>query len=91
MTIVVADVVNNGISLAADFPSLSGDPGTAFTYNLKVTNDTKAVQTLVIADRPGLRIDAGQTTTRQVAALEPGDHRVTLEGAPFQATLRAEE
>ena len=61
------------------------------SFDLKVTNDTKAVQTLVIADRPGLRIDAGQTTTRQVAALEPGDHRVTLEGAPFQATLRAEE
>ncbi|HTH05880.1 MAG TPA: NEW3 domain-containing protein, partial [Ilumatobacteraceae bacterium] len=45
MTVVVADVVNNGISLTADFPSLSGDPGTAFTYNLKVTNDTPIEQT----------------------------------------------
>ena len=40
VTVVVADVVNNGISLSADFPSLSGDPGSAFAYNLKVTNDT---------------------------------------------------
>ena len=43
--LVVADVVNNGISLTADFPSLSGDPGTAFAYNLKVTNDTPIEQT----------------------------------------------
>jgi hypothetical protein len=34
---------------------------------------------------------AGQTSTRQVDSLAPGDHRVTLEGAPFEATLRAEE
>jgi len=45
MTVVVANVVNNGISLTADFPSLSGDPGSAFTYNLKVTNDTPVQQT----------------------------------------------
>ncbi len=61
------------------------------SFDLKVVNDTRAVQTLVIADRPGLRVDAGQTSTRQVAAFEEGDHKVTLEGAPFQATLRAEE
>lgn len=45
VTVVVAEVVNTGISLTADFPSLSGDPGTAFTYNLTVTNDTPIEQT----------------------------------------------
>src|SRR5690606_14433680 len=31
--------------LTADFPSLTGDPGSAFTYKLTVTNDTPAEQT----------------------------------------------
>ena len=45
LTVVVAEVVNTGITLAADFPSLSGDPGSAFTYSLQVTNDTPIQQT----------------------------------------------
>ena len=45
LMVVVAEVVNTGITLAADFPSLSGDPGSAFTYKLQVTNDTPIQQT----------------------------------------------
>ena len=40
LSVVVAEVVNAGIRLTADFPSRSGDPGTAFTYTLTVNNDT---------------------------------------------------
>ena len=40
---------------------------------------------------PPLRVAAGQTSTRQIDSLAPGEYKVTLEGAPFEATLRAEE
>lgn len=45
VNIDVVEQVNAGIGVVADFPSLSGDPGTAFTYNLTVTNDTPEQQT----------------------------------------------
>jgi Cupredoxin-like domain len=61
------------------------------SFDLEVVNDTRAVQTVTVAERPPLRVLPGQTSTRQVDSLEPGDHRVTLAGAPFEATLRAEE
>jgi hypothetical protein len=60
------------------------------SFDLKVVNDTQAVQTVKVADRPGLRVSPKQTSTRQIEAFEAGDHKVTLENAPFQATLRAE-
>ena len=61
------------------------------SFDLEVVNDTRAVQTVTVADRPPLRVLPGETGTRQVDSLEAGDHRVTLEAAPFEATLRAEE
>jgi len=70
-------------------PIVTVDAGKSF--DLEIVNDTQAVQTVVVADRPPLRVPPGQTSTRQVDSLRAGDHRVTLEGAPFEATLRAEE
>jgi hypothetical protein len=70
-------------------PIVTVDAGKAF--DLEVVNETQAVQTVTVEGRPGLRVPAGATSTRQVDSLEPGDHRVTLEGAPFEATLRAAE
>jgi len=70
-------------------PVVTVDAGSSF--DLEVVNDTRAVQTVTVAGRPPLRVSPGQTSTRQVDSLEAGDHRVTLEGAPFEATLRAEE
>ena len=61
------------------------------SFDLEIVNDTKAVQTVTVAGRPPLRVSPGQTSTRQIDSLAAGDHRVTLEGAPFEATLRAEE
>ena len=70
-------------------PVVSVDAGEAF--DLEIVNDTQAVQTVTVEGRPGLRVLPGQTSERQIASLEPGDHRVTLEGAPFEAIVRAEE
>jgi hypothetical protein len=61
------------------------------SFDLEVVNDTQAVQTVTVAGRPPLRVRPGGTSTRQIDSLPAGDHRVTLEGAPFEATLRAEE
>ena len=44
--------VDSGVGVKADFPSLSGDPGTAFDYTLTVTNNTPESQTFTFA-RPG--------------------------------------
>ncbi len=44
LTVTVAAQVDNGISLKADFPSLSGGPTDTFTYNLTVTNNTPTQQ-----------------------------------------------
>ena len=46
---------------------------------------------LLVEGRPPLRVLPGETGTRQVDSLPAGEHRVTLEGAPFEATVRAEE
>jgi uncharacterized membrane protein len=45
LDLVVAEQVDNGIELTADFPSLSGDPGGSFTYTLTVDNKTPIEQT----------------------------------------------
>ena len=37
--------VDSGIQITADFPSLKGEPATAFSYNLTVTNNTPEQQT----------------------------------------------
>ena len=70
-------------------PVATVEAGTSF--DLEVVNETQAVQTVTVAGRPPLRVPPGQTSTRQIDSLPAGDHRVTLEGAPFEATLRAEE
>jgi uncharacterized membrane protein len=45
ITLKVAEIVNSGIDITADFPSLKGDPASAFTYNLTVTNNTPEQET----------------------------------------------
>lgn len=59
------------------------------SFDLEVRNDTRAVQTITVSGRPPLRLAAGQTSTRQIDSLPPGDYPVTLLDAPFEATLRA--
>lgn len=45
VTLVIAEEVNTGIRLTADFPTLSGEPGGTFDYRLTVANDTPTEQT----------------------------------------------
>ncbi len=45
VTLDVAQEVDSGIQITADFPSLKGEPATVFTYNLTVTNNTPEQQT----------------------------------------------
>ena len=70
-------------------PVVTVEAGTSF--DLEVVNDTKAVQTVTVEGRPGLRVLPGETSQRQVDSLSAGEYKVTLEGAPFEATVRAEE
>jgi hypothetical protein len=70
-------------------PVLEVDAGKSF--DLEIVNETKAVQTVTVEGRPGLRVLPGASSERQIEALAPGDYRVTLQGAPFEATVRAEE
>ena len=66
MTLDVAEVVNSGIQLVADFPSLKGDPATDFTYNLTITNNTPEQQTFTFAPTA----PEGWTATASPAAQE---------------------
>ena len=60
------------------------------SFDLEIVNDTKArADRSPSPGRPPLRVSPGQTSTRQIDSLPAGDHKVTLEGAPFEATLRA--
>ena len=40
LAVQVQAEVDSGVGVKADFPSLRGDPGTAFNYTLTVTNNT---------------------------------------------------
>jgi len=44
LTIDVSAVVDNGIGITADFPSLTGQPSDTFTYTLTVDNNTPSEQ-----------------------------------------------
>ena len=70
-------------------PVLAVDAGKSF--DLEIVNDTRAVQTVTVEGRPGLRVLPGESSQRQIDSLDAGDYKVTLEGAPFEATVRAEE
>jgi hypothetical protein len=61
------------------------------SFDLEIVNHTKAVQTVTVRGRPPLRVAPGMTSTRQIDSLAPGEYKVTLLDAPFEATLRAEK
>ena len=46
---------------------------------------------VTVEGRPGLRVLPGAKSQRQIDSLKAGEYKVTLEGAPFQATVRAKE
>jgi uncharacterized membrane protein len=77
LAVIVAEQVDNGIALSADFPSLSGDPGTAFTYSLTVDNKTPIEQTFTFdpSAPQGWEVSASPTAEAkaQTVTVEPGD------------------
>lgn len=74
ITVVVAEQVNSGIRLTADFPSLSGEPGGTFSYTLTVDNQTPIEQTFTF-DPSGPQ---GWTVTANPTA-EANAQTVTIE------------
>jgi len=68
-------------------PVATVDAGKSF--DLEIENDTRAVQTVTVQGRPGLRVRPGETFSRDIDGLKAGDHKVTLSDAPFEATLHA--
>jgi uncharacterized membrane protein len=69
--VIVAEVVNSGISLSADFPSLSGDPTGTFTYTLTVDNETPSQQTFTFdpSAPQGWTVTASPTAQEQAQTI----------------------
>ena len=86
MTLRIAEQVDSGIELTADFPSLRGEPATDFTYKLTITNNTPEEQTFTfdpsgaagldghgVADRRGPRRDGDDRRRRHRPGQGHGD------------------
>ena len=83
--LMVQEQVDTGIQLTADFPSLKGDPGSAFSYTLTVTNNTPESQTFTFspAGPQGWTVTASPTAEAKAAT-------VTIEaGATSNVTVAA--
>jgi uncharacterized membrane protein len=76
ITVVVAEQVNSGIRLTADFPSLSGEPGGTLSYTLTVDNQTPIEQTFTFdpSGPQGWTVTANPTAeaNAQTITIEPG-------------------
>jgi uncharacterized membrane protein len=85
ITVVVADQVNSGITLTADFPSLSGEPAGTFSYTLTVDNQTPVEQSFTFDPSA----PQGWTVTANPSA-EANAQTVTIEaGATANVAVNA--
>ena len=83
--LMVQEQVDTGIQLTADFPSLRGDPGSAFSYTLTITNNTPEGQTFTFSPEApqGWAVTASPTAEAKAAT-------VTIEaGATSNVTVTA--
>ncbi len=71
ITIDVAKVVDAGIGITADFPSLKGGPTDTFTYTLTITNDTPTSQSFNFAPQgpQGWTVTASPQAEQRAATL----------------------
>jgi uncharacterized membrane protein len=71
VTVTVAKVVEAGIGITADFPSLKGAPTDTFTYTLTVTNDTPTSQAFTFAPQgpQGWTVNASPQAEQRAATL----------------------
>jgi uncharacterized membrane protein len=76
ITLDVAQQVDSGIQISADFPSLKGEPGTAFSYNLTITNNTPEQQAFTFdpTGPQGWTVTASPTTNAnaQTVSIDAG-------------------
>jgi uncharacterized membrane protein len=87
VTLVVQAQVDAGIGLSADFPSLRGDPGSAFSYTLTITNNTPEEETFTFAPQgpQGWTVAASPTAEAQAATVTieaGGTSTVTVTATP---------
>jgi uncharacterized membrane protein len=87
ITLVVQEQVDAGIGLTADFPSLRGDPGSAFGYTLTITNNTPEEETFTFAPQgpQGWTVTASPTAEAQAATVTieaGGTSTVTVTATP---------
>jgi len=61
-----------------------------FALRLTVHNRTAIEQTVTVDHRPPMTVAGGDDGVATIEGLAAGRHRVTLEGAPFEATLVAD-
>jgi uncharacterized membrane protein len=90
ITLDVAQEVDSGIQIAADFPSLKGEPGNAFTYNLTITNNTPEQQTFTFdpTGPQGWTVTASPTTNAnaQTVNIDAGSNStVKVDATPPQS------
>ncbi|MCU1359912.1 MAG: hypothetical protein JWN99_1201, partial [Ilumatobacteraceae bacterium] len=71
ITLNIAAQVNNAIEVTADFPKLSGGPDAAFTYSLKIVNNTPEEQTFTFSPTgpEGWTVTASPTAEAQAATV----------------------
>jgi uncharacterized membrane protein len=85
--LLVQEQVDAGIGLTADFPSLRGDPGSAFSYTLTITNNTPEEETFTFAPQgpQGWTVTASPTAEAQAATVTieaGGTSTVTVTATP---------
>ncbi len=71
VTIMVSAQVDNGVDVTADFPTLTGDPSSAFNYTLTIANNTPEEQTFTFAPSgpQGWTVTASPTAEARAATV----------------------
>jgi uncharacterized membrane protein len=95
VTLRIADQVDSGIELTADFPSLRGEPATDFTYKLTITNNTPEEQTFTFdpSGPQGWTVSASPTAEARAETVTidaGGTGQVTVTATPPESAEEGE-
>lgn len=91
LQITVQEQVDSGITVSADFPSLTGGPEDTFTYTLTVTNNTPESQTFTFTPSgpQGWDVTASPTAEQRAntVTIDAGDdERIRVRATPAAST-----
>ncbi len=91
LSITVQQQVDSGITVSADFPSLTGGPEDTFTYTLTVTNNTPEAQTFTFTPSgpQGWDVSASPTAEQRAntVTIDAGDdERIRVRATPAAST-----